>query len=202
MIIDTFKSLRWIDFFLYAVLEPRMLYKIIKENEPKHFALSFVVPAFVSFNLIVTLSLLGRGETDFFYYKITYLWILLLLVFLVNILVASALIDLLAQFLGYKGNVREIISLFNFSFVPFSLMVPLLSIFAIFNFAPWFFFMFFSLCFSVWAAIIASLGISEMHSISMGKAALLFFFPLILIGTTAFFIMNIIFISLMFYMAG
>lgn len=205
MIIDTFKSLRWVDFFLYAILDPRMLYKLIKENDPKYFALSFVVPAFVSFNFIVCLSTLSRSETTFFYYKITSLWILLLILFIVNIVITSALIDLFAQFLGYKGNVREIISLINFSFIPFWFMVPLVSIFVLLQFVPWIpwtFFMFFCLLFAVWGAIIATQGLSEMHSLEIGKATLLFLFPFILIGVIIFFAFIITLFSLIFYSAG
>ncbi|HNW27842.1 MAG TPA: hypothetical protein PKN50_05155, partial [Spirochaetota bacterium] len=71
MIIAELRSLRWTDLFLYSLLDPRALYRQIDRQEPRSFALSFVMPVAVAVIDIITTSLLGK-ESPFFFYKITY----------------------------------------------------------------------------------------------------------------------------------
>ncbi|HPS88341.1 MAG TPA: hypothetical protein PLY36_16455, partial [Spirochaetota bacterium] len=68
MIVETIKSLRWTDFFIYAITDPRELYRRIKQKDPDPFALSLIIPAIVPFLDIRGLSLAGKG-TGFFYCK-------------------------------------------------------------------------------------------------------------------------------------
>ena len=107
MIVTELRSLRWADLFLFALLDPRALYRQIERNEPKSFMLSFLVPAAVAVFDIITLSIMGR-QTPFFYYKITYGWILLFLYQSLTVILAAALMDMAAQFFGFKGNVRQL----------------------------------------------------------------------------------------------
>ena len=169
MILSEFRSLRWADFFLFALLDARALYRQISRNETKSFVLSFAVPAAVAVIDIITLSLMGK-QTSFFYYKITYGWILLFLYISFKVVMAAALMDLASQFFGYKGNIRELIVLINFSLFPEVFILPLVYFFKIFGFAPLFFFILFYAGLSVWSALIAIQGISEMHSAGIGKS--------------------------------
>ena len=186
MILAELKSLKWADLFLCSLLDPRSLYRQINRNEPKSFALSFIMPATVAIVEIITLSLLGK-QTTFFYYKVTYGWILLFLCQAITAIIAASLMDMASQLFGWKGNIREFIILINFSLFPRVFILPLVYIFRVFNFAPLFFYTFFSLGLFVWSALVVVQGVSEMHSCNFGKATVVFLFPGILIGLTLFF---------------
>ncbi len=201
MILTELRSLRWADLFLYSLLDPRALYRQIERNEPKPFALSFIVLAAVAVIDIRTLSLMGR-QTPFFYYKITYGWILVFLYHTLTVILASALMDMAAQFYGFKGNIRRFITLVNFSMFPKVFILPLVYIFKVFNFAPLFFYAFFSLGLLAWSAVIAIQGISEMHSISFGRGAVIYLFPAILTGLALFFMLILLVICGVGYIAG
>jgi hypothetical protein len=200
MILAELKSLKWADLLLYALLEPRSLYRQINRNEPKSFALSFMLPAIVAITEILTLSLLGK-QTPFFYYKVTYGWIMLFLCQALTAVVSAALMDMASQFFGWKGNIREFVVLINFSLFPKVFLLPLVYLLRVFNFAPLFFYAFFSLGLFVWSAFIVIQGISEMHSCNFGKAALVYLFPAILIGTTLFFVFILLLICGVGYLA-
>lgn len=201
MIITELRSLRWADLFLFSLLDARALYRQIERKEPRSFALSFMVPAAVAVFDILTLSLMGR-QTTFFYYKITYGWILVFLYQSLTIILAAALMDMAAQFYGFKGNIRSIITLVNFSMFPRVFILPLVYIFKVFNFAPLFFYAFFSLGLLVWSALIAIQGISEMHTISFARAAMIYLFPAILVGLSLFFMFILLVICGVGYLAG
>jgi hypothetical protein len=183
MILSEIRSMRWTDFFMHALLDPRALYRMVGRNEPRGFLLSFAVPAAVAVVDIITHSLFGR-ETSFFYYKITYGWILWFLLIFLRTVVAAALMDMASQFFGYKGNIRELVIVLNFSLFPEVFILPLAYIFKIFRFAPLFFYILISMGLTVWSALIAIQCISEMHSASMGRSAVIFLFPILLIGVT------------------
>jgi len=194
MILETFKSLRWADFFLYALTDPRELYRRIKQKDPDPFALSFLVPLIAALFDILVLSLLGR-ESGFFYYKISYGWILVFIYAVFKIAVYSSLVDATAQFFGYKGNIREIITLVNFSLFPGVLFLPVCYLFSVINFAPGFFYVFFSIVFFVWYAMIFVQGISEMHSIDFWKSFVIFILPALFIGIIFFLITVLLIIT-------
>lgn len=201
MIIDEFKSLRWADLFLFALLDPRALFRQIGRQEPKSFALSFIIPLIVAVIDILTLSLLGK-ESPFFYYKITYGWIFLFLYQALAVVIAAALMDMAAQFSGYGGSIRDFIILVNFSLLPKIFILPLVYIFKVFNFAPLFFYMFFSLGLLVWSALIAVQGISEMHSVGIGRAFVIYTFPALLVGITLFFMLVLMIICGVGYLSA
>lgn len=194
MIVETFKSLRWTDYFLYALTDPRELYRRIKQKDPDPFALSFIVPAIAALFDILVLSLMGR-ESGFFYYKISYGWILVFIYALFKIAVYSSLVDVTAQFFGYKGNIREMIIIVNFSLFPGVLFLPVIYFFSIINFAPLFFYILFSIVFFIWYVMIFVQGISEMHSIDFGESFLIFILPAVFIGVVFFLISVLLIIT-------
>ena len=181
MILETIKSLRWSDYFLYSITDPRELYRRIKQKDPDPFVLSFIVPALVSLFDILSMSLVGK-ETGFFYYKMSYGWILIFIYALFKIVIYSSLVDMTAQFFGYRGNIREMITVVNFSMFPAVFFLPLFYLVAVIDFAPGFFYVFFSIVFFIWYAMIFIQGISEMHSIDFGKSFVIFILPAVFIG--------------------
>ena len=178
MMLDTIRSLAWTDFFLYSLTDPRELYRRIKQKEPEPFALSFLVPVLAVLSDILGLSLLGR-ETGFFYYKMSYGLIFLTIYTLLKIFLYSSLVDVTAQFFGYRGNIKEIITVTNFAMFPKIFIMPCLYIFAITDFAAGFFYIFLSIIFFIWYIMILVQGISEMHSIKFGESFLIFVLPAI-----------------------
>ena len=111
------RSLKWSDVLIYSIVDPRAMYRQLKEYERLPLALSFLIPAMVAVTDIIAGSLLGGGNS-FFYYRITYGWILHFLLLSFFILVTSSLMDLAGQFTGLRGNVKELIALINFSLFP------------------------------------------------------------------------------------
>lgn len=181
MIVAAFKSLKWTDFFLYSVTAPRELARTILSDDPKSFALSFSVPVIVSFLEIVSSSmLLGQGK--FFFYKITYGWILSLILLCVSSVVAGCLMDFASQLSGAPGRAKKFISLINFSFFPKAFLLPFVYIASVLNFAPIFFYSFFSLLFFVWSAYVAVQGISEISGHTSARSTFIFAFPYLLAG--------------------
>jgi len=178
MILDTIRSLAWTDFFLYSLTDPRELYRRIKQKEPESFALSFIVPVLAVLSDILALSLIGR-ETGFFYYKMSYGLIFLVIYTLLKIFLYSSLVDVTAQFFGYRGNIKEIITVTNFSMFPKIFILPCLYIFAITDFAAGFFYVFLSIAFFIWYVMILVQGISEMHCVKFGESFLIFVLPAI-----------------------
>jgi hypothetical protein len=198
--IETIKSLRWIDYYFFALVDPRKLATHIIRGVPSPLPLSLIAVAMAAFIEIMTSSILGI-QTPYFYYKITYGWILLFIVTLLIIIILSSLIDLTSQFLGYSGNVRVIISLMGFSLLPKTLLLPMVYIFRIFHFAPLFFYVFLSVFLFIWSAIIIILGISEINNISFSKSFMVFIFPFLLIGGIVFFIVFLIIVNIIAYIS-
>lgn len=194
MILETIRSLAWTDFFLYSLTDPRELYRRIKQKEPDSFALSFIVPVFAVFSDILGLSLIGK-ETGFFYYKMSYGLILIIIFTLVKIFIYSSLVDVTAQFFGYRGNIRDIIIITNFSMFPKVFLMPCLYIFAITDFAAGFFYVFLSIIFFIWFVMILVQGISEMHSIKFGESFLIFVLPAIITGIVIFLMAVLLFMT-------
>jgi len=185
MNLEKFRSLAWADFFLYSLIDPRALYKRIIQKEPDAFWLSFIVPVFVSLFGILLVSLIGR-ESAFFYYKISYGWILVFLFSLIKILIYTSFIDVAAQLFGYNGKIRELITLMNFSMLPELFVLPAVYPFIVGDFVPLFFYALFSIACFIWHVLIIVQSISEMHSIEFGRAFLIYIIPAIVFGTILF----------------
>ena len=194
MTIESFKSLRWTDYFLYTILDPRELYRRIKQKDPDPFVLSFIIPLTYSIFSIVTISLSGT-ETDFFYQKMSYGWIFVLLYTIFKIIIYSSLIDVTAQFYGYNGNIKEIITLCNFSLFPALFFLPAYYAFVTIDFAPAFFNVLFSIGFFIWQIMIFAQSLSEMHSIDFNKSMVILILPAVFI-CMIFFMMAVLLIAL------
>lgn len=182
MSLEKFRTLAWADFFLYSLIDPRALYRRIKQKEPDAFWFSFIVPASVALSDILLLSLMGRGS-PFFYYKISYGWILVFLFTFIKILIYTSLIDMTAQFAGLKGNVRELFAIVNFSMLPELFILPAAYPFIVGDFIPAFFYVLFSIICFAWHVLIIVQSISEMHSIDFGRAFLIYMMPAVVTGT-------------------
>ncbi len=199
--ITELRSLRWADYFLYAIYDPRALSRQIGKNDPRCFLLSFIVPAIVTAAWILAVSILGK-ETPFFYYKITYGWIQAFICTAVLVIVAAALMDMACQLLGFRGKIREMLVLLNFSLVPGMFILPLVYVFKVFHFAPIFFFILFFVLLGVWSILIAVQAVSEMHGAGIGTAAVICLAPPVLAGTAAVFIGILFTILSIGYFAG
>lgn len=180
------KSLVWVDYFFLVFTDPGKLTVLLMRDDSRALPFGFIIAASVSFMEILALSLLGK-QTPYFYDKLTYGFILAFILLSLNVIIFGCLIDCVCQFMGYVGNVKQIINMLNFSLVPHMLLLPAVFIFKIFNFAPVFFHIFFTICLLFWSAMIVIHGIKEMHSISFGRASVVFVIPFIFIGMASFF---------------
>lgn len=185
MILDTFKRLTWTDYFLYALTDPRELYRRIRQKDPDPFPLSFAVPAAAALFDILAMSVMG-SESGFFYYKVSYGWIFMFIYGLLKTVIYSALVDAAAQLYGYRGNIREVITLANFALFPGMLFMPFVLLFAVINFAPGFFYVFFSIAFFVWSVMVFVQSLSEMHAVEFGRAFIIAVVPVLFVIITLF----------------
>ena len=201
MNLEKFRELSWADFFLYSLLDPRALYRRIKQKDPDSFLMSFIVPAAVALSDILVISLLGK-QSGFFYYKISYGWILVFLYTILKVIVYASMMDMVAQFFGHKGNIRELIILVNFAMLPELFLLPALYPFIVMNFVASFFYVLFSIIFFIWHVLILIQGISEMHTIDFGKSFVIFILPAVITGIILFLIFIMLVITLFGYIAG
>ncbi len=193
--IEYIRSLKWVDYFFFCLIDPRRLVNLIARKEGSPFLLGLLTVFIVSLIEVISYSMLGT-ETAFFYYKISYGWIFVFLLVVIQIIIFSSLFDLVSQLRGHTGSVGRVISLVNFSFLPLMLMLPLITIFVVLNFAPVFFYILFVLLLHAWQAMIVILGISEIYKTGFGEALLVFISPFVFTGLVFFFIMILFFVNL------
>jgi Yip1-like protein len=196
MSLSSIRSLMWVDYFIHTLTDPRSLYNSLLRKDSNAFKVSFIIPVFVIISDIVAFSLLSQ-QTEYFYYKITYGWILFTIIIIIKILILSSFMDLISQFMGFEGKIKEMITIVNFSLFPKLFLLPLIFIFRTINFAPLFFYFFAALLFFVWSGLIIMQSISEMHGVDFGKSLLIFIFPYILFGVAGFFILILIAVNFM-----
>ncbi|HPS57822.1 MAG TPA: YIP1 family protein [Spirochaetota bacterium] len=201
MNMETLRELAWTDFFFYAIVSPRELYRRIKQRDSGMLQLSFAVPALSAFFDIIILSLNG-AESGFFYHKISYGWLLFLFILLLKIIVYTALIDSSAQFFGYSGNIKDTVSLVNFAMFPGLMFLPVYYIIYITGIAPGFFYVFLSFVFFCWFILILAQGISEMYSIQSGRALAIILAPAVVTGVLMFFTFIVFIFSLVGFIAN
>jgi hypothetical protein len=183
--LDYAKSLKWADYLYYALVDPRRLPGRIHDEASKPLAGGLAIALGAAFFEVLAAALLVVN-TPFFYYKITYGFLLVFILLVARVAVTAGLIDMLCQFLEYQGSMKILINLVLYSLFPQLLLLPLVYIVRVFGFAPPFFYAVFSLGLFAWSALIVVTGISEIHSIPFSKAALIFIFPYAFIAVLAF----------------
>jgi hypothetical protein len=193
--IEYIKSLKWIDYFFLCLLDPRRLVNLIGKKEGSPFFLGLFIVLVVSLFEIISLSMFG-SETFFFYYKISYGWLLIFLIVILKIIIFSSLIDLCCQFREHPGSIIRIINLVCFSFFPLIFILPVVVIVTTLNTVPVFFYILFSILLHFWQAIIIIQGISEIHQMKFGESLVIFLAPFIFISLMSLFITIIFFINL------
>ena len=184
--IEYLKSLGWVDYYFFSIIDPRRLMNLISRKEGSPFLTGYITLAAVSLIDILTFSLIS-SQTSFFFQKITYGWILYFLLLILFIIIYASMIDLFCQFRGRQGNIKAILNLLNVSFFPHALILPLFFIFKVINFAPIFFLLLFVFAGYIWQALIIILGISEMHQVEFSESLISFLFPALLVGVISFF---------------
>lgn len=201
MNMETIRELAWTDYFFYAIVSPRELYRRIKQRDSGVLQLSFAVPVLSAFFDVIILSLNG-AESGFFYHKISYGWLLFLFMLLLKIVVYSSLIDSSAQFFGCSGNIRDTVSLVNYAMFPGLMFLPVYYIISIAGIAPGFFYVFLSFIFFCWFIFILAQGISEMYSIQSGRALAIIVAPAMVTGILMFFTFIVVVFLLVGLIAG
>jgi len=181
------RSFRWIDYYFLALTEPRKLAVLFPREEKASFAMGFITLALVALFDILSVSLLGR-QTSHFYDKISYGWLFSFILLALQVAVLASLIDAACQLMGKGGNVKKLVALLSFALFPRTLLLPLVFIVRVLNFAPYFFFVFFSLGLTVWSALIAVQGIAEINSLGTGRSLTALLLPFVFVGLSLFFL--------------
>ncbi|HEY1406946.1 MAG TPA: YIP1 family protein [Spirochaetota bacterium] len=164
---ESFRSLRWVDYIYLTILEPRSMGRLI--NARGFLPVTFIIPVMVALSEIIALSRLST-QSGFFFYKITYGWIFVCIVLMLKLFAIAALIDLSAQFSGLKGAFPKTITLVTISLFPHLFLVPIVTIFTTISFAPVFFYFFATIAFSLWSVYIIIVGIAEFYEISFYRS--------------------------------
>jgi hypothetical protein len=167
------RSLKWADWLVNAVTDPRALARQISSHATGFVSSSFLFPVISAAVFIVSWSLLSVQST-FFFTKITYGWILLSLVNAGWALLISLLIGLGLQFRNVQGNLRALLTLANFSQLPGVFLLPAAAIFAVLGFAPVLFLVLFLIVSSLWGAYILVMGVCELYSLTVSRCASLY----------------------------
>jgi len=186
--IESFRSLVWTDYFLYSLTNFREVYRRMQLDGGRPVMLSFLVPLLVSLTSVVSMSFVN-GESFFFYYKISYGILLAYLIEIVQVLVYASFMDGVLQLQGLRGNVKEIAAVLNFAQFPRVFILPVVFFFSTLQFGALFFYAAASFVFFIWYVFNLLQGLSEMHSIDMGKAFAVYSLPVIIIAALGFFIL-------------
>ena len=187
------RSLRWADYLFFALTDPRRLVARIADTGAKPLAGGVAIALMAAISEILSSSLI-MVNTRFFYYKMSYGLLLMLIYVIVKTVITAGLIDLICQFLDFRGSVRVLLGIVLYSLFPQVFFLPLVYIVKVLGFAPPFFFAVFSLGLFAWSALITVTAVSELHSIPFSKAALIFLFPYVFIGVMTF--MGVILLSM------
>jgi hypothetical protein len=197
---ENIRSLKWADYIIYALADPRKLVALVMAGEQKMSYGALVIPFIVSFFEMIALALPGE-QTSFFYNKLTYGALFYFLLMILHMALLASMIDAVCQFLGHAGSVRRLINILLLSLLPRALILPIVYILKVLHFAPGFFYVLFGIAFMVWSALIVIQGISEMHAIPFSKSALIFLFPYAFTGTIFFLLAALVVINLLGYIS-
>ena len=192
--IEYIKSLRWTDYFFLCLFDPRRLVNLIGKREGNPFLLGLLIVFVVSLFEIISLSLFGT-ENYFFYYKISYGWILVFIIVFLKIIIFSSLVDLFCQFREHPGSIMKIINLVCFSFFPLIFLLPVVVIATTLNIVPIVFFILVTILLHFWQAMIIIQGISEIYQMGFGESLVMFLSPILFIGLITLFIIILFFIN-------
>jgi hypothetical protein len=189
---DAIRSLRWVDYVYCAIIDPRSLARLIKQKGSGFIPAMFIIPVVVAVSDVVVTSLLTK-QTGFFVYKMSYGWILSSIMTIVGVFFIAAVIDIALQLSGSRGSFPRLVSLVSVAYFPKLVMVPFVSIFVTFGFAPVFFYVLSSMAIGIFCVIIVIRGVAELHEISIGRAIAVVIVPFAIIGILIFLALILLF---------
>ncbi len=180
-----FRSLAWSDYFLYSITDFRELYRRVRQDGAVASWFSFLVPFLVALTSVVSASLMAIDD-PIFMDRIKYGIAFSFFSEVLQVMVYSSLIDSLAQLQGFKGNVKEVVTVYNFAMFPRVFILPIAFFFSTVGFGAGFFYVVGTIALFAWYVINFIQGLSEMHSIELGRALGLFLIPSIIIVLVGF----------------
>ena len=196
MNIADIRSLKWVDYIYYTILDPRMLARLILQSENQFLPVTFAIPVLLAASEIISISLL-RKQTGFFLYKISYGWILLSLMIIISVFIAVWLVETALQLSNRGGKIKAEITLVNLACFPMIFILPSIVIFSVLNFAPVFFYFLFLVLYFIWSCIIIVLGISEIHGLSTGRTSAVCVIPAAA-SAVIMFLLSVLVVALIF----
>lgn len=173
------KSLEWADVLVECLIEPSKLALRFANSEVNIYKTGFIFPILSSGISILAMSVLS-AQNGYFYYKISYGWILHAIISFLVIFISSGLTDMVFQFRGKRGNVKKIINILNFSYFPSLFVLPFVMFFTTLNFAAPFWFFIISLAALLWGLYIAARCLSELFIVDFFSALISYLLPFFL----------------------
>lgn len=173
---NSIRSLVWVDYLIDIITNPRELALKVVSGKNKVYFSTFLLPALSSCVFIIVTSLLFN-QSHYFYYKISYGWMLLIILSIVYILLFSAIIDQIFQFKGKPGNVKRIINIINMSCFPVLFVLPLMLLVTSINFLPFFLLIILLLVVLIWSVFISARGFAEIYEVELASAILIYMVP-------------------------
>ena len=178
---NTIRSLVWVDYLIDIITNPRELALKVVNGRNRIYYSTFILPV-LSCGVFIIISSLLFNQTGYFYYKISYGWMLLIIFVIAYILVFSAVIDQIFQLKGKSGNVKRVINIINMSYFPALLILPLMLLVTSVNFIPVFWFLLLYLIVMIWSVFISSRGFAEIYGVELASAVLIYLIPHALIS--------------------
>lgn len=182
---SSIRSLRWIDYVFHAFVDPRQLARQLA-GHAKVIPVLVIIPISIAACEIIALSLLSN-QNRFFFYKMSYGWIGLSLVFIVSIIGVVLLTDFSLQMISHGGIAVKLCNAAFFSLLPHLFVLPALSIFTVLSFAPVLFYVLIEAGFMVWSILLFVTFVSEMTQLPFGRAFACFFIPAVVLFFTTIF---------------
>lgn len=178
---ESIKNLGWAEFIMTLIFDPRLFAKKISESDRGYVKISFIVPLFVSFALILSVCVINQ-QSQFFFYKISYGWTWLTVVFCFAFFVFSLSNDFFFHVFGAQGRAGQTLAIVNFSAFPLLFVLPGVMIFSSISFQPAVFLFIFTTACLCWSFFIVLFSVSELRSVSLGRALASILTPLALLG--------------------
>ncbi len=190
--LQKFRELQWTDYIKYVFADPAKIAYLLEPGKGFLPAALFVPIASAGAFILASSSL--RIQNSFFFYKMSYGWIMLSVIYIAKVVIIASLLDMIMQFTGKSGSVVKNISIIALSYFPSLFIVPAIAVFTAVNFAPAFMFFLLIIFFDAWGVFIVVRALSELYRIQFSKSLVIYFVPFVAFYFTliCFFIISVI----------
>jgi hypothetical protein len=185
---ETIRSLRWADFIMANLADPRLFARKLEESGFAVHPGSFFVIVF--YVLVMQLSFAALADqSSFFVYKMSYGLALHVLMAFGLILAAALASDLFFQMSCRPGAARQAFSIAAYALTPQLLVLPGTMMAVSLDIAPPLFWVLFLMGAAVWSVYILISATSEFRGVSFARAAASYAVPAIILAGSSLVVM-------------